>query len=89
MTPALARPQPVQTVPGEIESGMGYSITPPTVTAGCRVAGGDAEGDACKEEDDEGDGDADDRIAGPFAVQPTASSRRIANGARIFGQTWQ
>src|SRR5229473_1426949 len=41
----LARPHPAQDEPGEMGSGSGYSITPPEVNTGCRVAGGDADGD--------------------------------------------
>jgi hypothetical protein len=77
----------MQTPPGAIGSGSGYSITPPTLNTRCWEAGGDADGDACKEAAEEADGDADDRTAGPFAVQPTASSRRIGSAARISVET--
>src|SRR5258708_33137824 len=34
-------------------------------------------------------GDIDDRTAGPFGVQLTASRRTIATAARISGETWR
>src|SRR6266851_10490962 len=75
----------MQPPPGGPGFGSGYSMTPPEVGMGRRLGAGDEEGTGDETRDEAGD--VEDRTAGPFAVQPTASRRTIASAARISGET--